>query len=69
MERVDGLVQVHTEGFLGIQAPSDADQALREDGVNTPSAPQLKLSDVFNVGTLPYLHSKTPEHLAMPGRG
>ena len=38
VERIDGVLQVDPEGFVDIQWPSDADQALGEVGVDAPIA-------------------------------
>ena len=38
VERVDGVLQIDAEGLVGIERPRDADQALREVGVDAPVA-------------------------------
>src|SRR5206468_10551959 len=38
VERVDGFLQIDAEGFLGIQRPGDADQALGKISIDAPVA-------------------------------
>ena len=41
IERVDGILQVDAERFVGIEPPRDADQALREVAVDAPVARRI----------------------------
>jgi hypothetical protein len=47
VERVNRFGQVHAEGFLGIQAACDADQALGKARVDTPIAGRIGVGQVL----------------------
>src|SRR5713226_6742456 len=63
VERIDGLLQFDTEGFLHVQTPGDTDQTLGEIGVDAPVAHGVGMgqriashrrtnSEVIELGTL-----------------
>ena len=51
VERVDGFLQIDAEGFLRIQPPGNADQALGKIGVDAPVAHGVGMASVLRAIT------------------
>jgi hypothetical protein len=45
IQRVDRLLQIDTKGFVDIERPRDADEALREIGVDAPVAHRIRIGE------------------------